>query len=309
MNTRISILALTAAVLTVACDPFDKVPGGTAQIVSVFSTQPGQLGGNALVVTGTNTAGTWNVGIPTVCDAGAVSASNPLLFVAFSRLMSGASIQTAANNCAPASNWLTATGALPAGTGWNTCYNPQSTVPGETSYVVIFPAATPGAGTFVSGWDEAVPLDGGPANVPYTFRGTVNDSKGNAIPVAIDATLQFPPVEGLTSGSGICSTTTTLACTADADCGTGETCTQAASKITLSWDPPGCGTTVTGYKIERAPNQVYSAGEYTTIVATQTGTTYTEPTALAAGQNFWYRVTPLQGTAGGSGTELEVTAP
>ena len=124
MNTRIIILALTAAALTAACNPFDKTPGGGAQIVSVFTSQPGQLGGNSLAVIGTNTAGTWDVGIPTVCTEAdatttpptpqSISASNPLIFIAFSRLMDGASIQTAPADCAPANGWLTATGALAA---------------------------------------------------------------------------------------------------------------------------------------------------------------------------------------------------
>lgn len=293
MNTRIIIVALTAAALTAACDPYDKVPGGGAQIVSVFTSQSGQLGGPALTINASNTAGTWALPIPTDCSGGAIAERNPLIFVAFSRLVNGASIQASAVDCTPANNWLTVTGAAGTGNTWYSCYNPQSTVPGETSYAVIFAAPTGGA----NGWGDPAALDGATTNTPYTFRGNVLDQKGNQIPVAIDATLQFPAVAGLAAGSGHCSApSTTVACSADADCDTagGETCTQTPGGVFLSWAPPGCSTTVTGYRIERAPNLVYSPGDYAVVVDSQTTTTFTD-TGLTASQFYWYRVIPLQG--------------
>jgi hypothetical protein len=344
MKTRIFALAVSAA-LVVACDPYEKAVGGTPAITSIISTQTGSLSGNSPAVNATlDSTGTWQLPLQTWCgrrcsvtkattctassdcptgekcvpstDAGDISTTNPsldtvsLIFIGFNQLMDGASIQASSNDCTPAGGWLQAApvapaAPLPATESWYTCYSPQSTIPGEFSYIVLFPATTPTAASPVpvSGFSDAVALDGATTNGVYSFSGSVKDKSGTAVPIKLDATLQFPGVENLSSFTGHCSVTTTDGCDADSDCSTGETCVLGG--VFLSWDPPACGvTSPTGYRIERAPNLVYSPGTYTTIVPSQTGTTFSDTTTTPA-TSYWYRVIPLQATAEGSLVEVE----
>jgi hypothetical protein len=272
MRKLIAVAAAASAVGLGACDPFNSEPGGTPHVISAFATMGGApVDGSAPTAAGVVTIDN----IPSFCAAPAVVTDPALVFVKFNKLLDGASIQTAPDNCAPATSWLTAS-ATPAGGSWYTCYNPSAPRPEEGASVVIFWAPTPVSGT-ISGWDVADVLPASNTVVSsYRFTGSVKDKGGTSAP--IDVTANVDPNPGAP--------------------GTPTFGAPTATSVNLSWTAAGCADApTTEYVVQRAPDAAGVAGTYADLATLAAGTVNYTDTTVTTGTAYWYRVQSK--TAGG----------
>lgn len=291
MRKLIAIAAVAAAAALAACDPYIDEPGGTPRVISAFENTGGAaVEGSAPTASGAVTIDN----IPTYCIAGAVLTGDPraplfetsLFFVKFNKLLDGYSIQTAADNCAPAANWLTAT-ATPAGGAWYSCYNPASPTPEEGASVVIFwsPAAA------VSGWDAADVLPASNTAVTtYQLTGSVKDKGGTS--VAIDVTGNFDPNPGAP--------------------GTPTFGLPTATSVDVTWTAAGCAdAATTQYVVQRAPDVAGVAGTFADVATVAAGTLTYSDTGLTTGTKYWYKVQSrtATGVLGDASGEATVTTP
>jgi hypothetical protein len=225
------------------------------------------------------------------CDAGAVFADDPVLFVSFNKQLNGFSIQTAVDDCQPAGGWLTVSPGAPAGESWWSCYNPSSPTPAEGGQVVIFRSA----GAAVASWDDPSFVEGdGDVVTSYAVSGTIKDRDGQD--AAIDVRLDVTPNPGQTGAVTFSAVTDTT--------------------LSVDWVASDCSTPATRYRVERAPNvpttatpPVDAPGAYAQVATGVTALTLAQ-TGLTADTKYWYRVTPLTsgGVAGASSSAMATTA-
>jgi hypothetical protein len=270
MRKLIAILAVTSAATLLACDPFNKEPGGAPAVLSGFASV--DMVNNITAIDGSapTAAGAVAItGVPSDCfdapdgspphvpDTGAPST----IFVKFNKLLDGASIQAGENDCTPAAGVLTtATPAAPAGSQYYVCYNPSSPTPTEGSSIVIFQAAATGA----AGWDGADGFPASPtATATFHFAGTVKDKGGAS--VAFDVTAAVDPNPN--PGNLLAPSTGSSVTITDGAAGSGA--------VTVDWTAANCATATTNYILERAPN--FTTG--TTDAAGATSGTATTGTA------------------------------
>lgn len=286
------ILAALAGMATVGCDPYAEVDKGQPVVISAMVSTAGTA------FEGTQTAGAWSIsGVPSDCTPGApaVNDMSGVVFVKFSKLLDGFSVQTDVSDCQPARtpDWLTVTPAAPAGFGWYACYNPSSPTPTEGASVAIFRAPSPAT---ISGWEQAGPMPASATVVTdYRFQGSVNDKEGHS--VAIDVTAHVDPNPG-TPGDPTFTYT-------------------ATPTVEVSWTAADCGGAAT-YIVERAPNvptgspPVNAPGTFAVIAPAVAGLTYSDA-AVTAGTSYWYRVTGRTaippGVVGAASGETMATVP
>ena len=81
-----------------------------------------------------------------------------------------------------------------------------------------------------------------------------------------------------------------------------------ATEVTLTWQPPAGGATVTGYKIDRAMDSAFGTG-LTTVTLPTTSTSYVD-TTVAAGTSYFYRISATNaGGASAPSSTLAVQTP
>jgi hypothetical protein len=296
MRKLIAIMAATAGIAFVACDPYVGEPGGTPTVTSAFAS----IAGAPVDGTVPTAAGAVTIdAIPSDCIGGpGPPPYAALVFVKFNKLLDGASIQTAPDNCTPAAGALTTATPALAGGSYYICYNPSSPTPTEGASVVIFWAQTPAAGT-VSGWDVAdlLPADAA-AVTTYHFAGSVKDKGGTAVAFDITANVDPNPNPGAPGAPTF----------VDGAAGSGD--------VTVNWAAATCSVATTQYILERAPNvptgtpPVDAPGTFAAINGTpSTALTFTD--VGTPGTIYWYRVKAQTATAvaGGNTADVKHTAP
>ncbi len=265
--TKWFLVALTS-VAVVGCDPFEKANTAAVAVIGAGATDVNAGAGYSATLSGS----TWTVDAPATCGAvtPGAAALPGFIWVKFNVLLDGASVQTAPNNCTPASTLaLTSSPPSPGGDAWYACYNPQSPTPAEGPSVIIFldaPATAP------SGWisADAFPASGN-VTTTYTTSGTVTDTQGRT--ASFDVVLNVTPDPGVPGGPTYTNIATTT--------------------VTVSWAAP-CAT-VTSYDLQRAPDVAGAPGTFATVF-TGTATTFND-TGLTTATKYWYRV--IATTAGG----------
>lgn len=277
--TKWFLVALTSVAI-VGCDPFEKASSAAVAVIGAGATDVNAGAGYSATLSGS----TWTVAAPATCVAPGRAELAGFIWVKFNVLLDGASVQTAPNNCTPASTLaLTSSPLNPGGDAWYACYNPQSPTPAEGPSVIIFldaPATAP------SGWisADAFPASGDTIT-PYRTTGTVSDTQGRT--ASFDVLLNVTPDPGAPTAPTFTNFTTTT--------------------LDVNWKAP-CTTTTTAYAVQRAPDVAGAPGTWATVASglPVTPTVWTDNTGgITAGQFYWYRViatTPAGNLTGGEST-------
>ncbi len=288
--------------LAAGCDIFPAQPGGTPQVVRVMavdqfalSTPPEQATANA--------SGTYVLGEPAISggvDASNINAAGPnghtsrfqIIDVQFNKVLDGASIQKAVDDCTPfdaAALTVTTTPAQPGGaacgdpnqsqpscfTNWFACYVPQTGDPTVNSQIFVFQLSG-------AAYDPtSSPSGQGAGLLPgftYAVTGAAKDLSGTSVSFKSSVTTQTAPM--------ITAATTT--------------------SIDISWS---CTADVASVDIQRAPDSdgtgvapgTFADLAGATGIACTAGAVQTHTDATGAGTQgtpYWYQLVlhPTTGT-------------
>jgi hypothetical protein len=314
MNSQVLLTSLAAlGLLAAGCDIFPAQQGGNPAIVRVLAVD--QLALTTPPEVDTATGSTYVLGSPGIggVDASNVNPAGPnghasrfqIIDVEFNKVMDGATVQKAVDDCTPFAGALavTVTPAQPTAAAlcgdsnqsqiscftpnWFVCYVPQSSDPTVGSQIMIF--QTPGGAAYDPTSTQAGQGAGLLPGYTYAVSGTVKDLGGKSLDYSASVTTQ--------TAAMITRATTTA--------------------VDISWN---CTSDVASIDIQRAPDSDgtgVAPGTFANLVTTiacTPGTLQTQTDTTGAGNEgkaFWYQLVlhPTTGTAATSGVTNATTLP